>query len=101
MSTDLDLTHFMASALAEGVTSPAVLADAFYADIDAFLGEAPGQRESFDRLLEHLNDDDPGELWHAYLVGFGLGRAHDEESCEAVEALAAAFLSLPEPQDRQ
>lgn len=78
----------------EGVTDRGQMAEAFYMDIVVALGEAPGQRDSFDSLLDYLEPEDPSEVWHAAIVGFGLALAGDAESRRFIEDAAAAFLLI-------
>ena len=79
---------------ASGIESYGIRADAFYSDLMLELGEAPGQMEAFDRLLDCIPEGATAEVWHLAMLGFGLGRAFDEESMAfVIEAAAAAFLS--------
>lgn len=87
-------TTFVDQAEKEGVTDRAAMAEAFYMDIVAELGEAPGQRDSFDLLLGYLEPEDPSEAWHAGMAGFGLALAGDDESRSFVKDAAAAFLLI-------
>lgn len=87
-------TTFVDQAEKEGVTDRAEMAEAFYMDIVIELGEAPGQRDSFDSLLDYLEPEDPSEVWHAGMVGFGLALAGDAESRRFIEDAAAAFLNI-------
>lgn len=75
-----------------GVDSYGIRADAFYSDLMLELGEAPGQMEAFDRLLDCIPEGATAEAWHLAMLGFGLGRAFDDESMAfVIEAAAAAF----------
>lgn len=79
---------------ASGIESHGILADAFYNDLMLELGEAPGQLEAFDKLLDCIPDGATAEVWYLAMLGFGLGRAFDDESMAfVIEAAAAAFLS--------
>lgn len=84
---------------AAGVESIGLLADAYYADLSTELGEHPGQFEAFDRLLDYLTNDDPSQVWHAAMLGFGLGLAEDAEARAFVETAAGAFLMIATPGD--
>ena len=81
-------------AVSDGVTDRAVMAEAFYQDVVLLLGEAPGQREAFDLLLTYLEPEQPVEVWHAAMVGFGLGLAEDQESRQFVGSAASGFLMI-------
>lgn len=76
-----------------------ILADAFYLDLVLELGEAPGQFEAFDLLLEQLDDSMPSSAWYAGMLGFGLGLAEDAEARAFVECAASAFLMIATPGD--
>lgn len=82
-----------------GVESIGLLADAYYADLAEELGEHPGQLEAFDRLLAYLTGDDPSQVWHAAMIGFGLALADDSDSRLFVERAASAFLMVATPGD--
>lgn len=87
-------TTFVDQAEKEGVTDRAEMAEAFYMDIVTELGEHPEQLEAFDRLLDYLTSDDPSQVWHAAMLGFGLGLAEDAEARAFIEQAAAAFLLI-------
>lgn len=93
------MTYHMDAIRASGVESIGLLADAYYADLAEELGEHPGQLEAFDRLLAYLTGDDPSQVWHAAMLGFGLGLAEDSESRLFVERAASAFVMLATPGD--
>lgn len=81
-------------AIRDGVTDRLTMAEAFYQDVVLALGEGPGQREAFELLLEYLEPEQPVELWHAAMVGFGLGLAEDPESRQFVGSAASGFLMI-------
>jgi len=92
-------TRHIDALTASGVESIGLLADAYYADLSAELGEHPEQLEAFDRLLDYLTSDDPSQVWHAAMLGFGLGLAEDAEARAFVEEAAGAFLMVATPGD--
>jgi len=81
-------------AVRDGVTDRLVMAEAFYQDVVLVMGEAPGQREAFEVLLQYLEPSDPVEVWHVAMVGFGLGLAEDQESRQFVTSAASGFLMI-------
>ena len=81
-------------AVRDGVTDRVVMAEAFYQDVLVVLGEKPGQREAFEVLLQYLEPEQPVEVWHAAMVGFGLGLAEDQESRQFVGSAASGFLMI-------
>jgi len=92
-------TRHIDAVRASGVESIGLLADAYYADLSAELGEHPEQLEAFDRLLDYLTSDDPSQVWHAAMLGFGLGLAEDAEARAFIEEAAGAFLMIATPGD--
>lgn len=92
-------TRHIDAVCASGVESIGLLADAYYADLSAELGEHPEQLEAFDRLLDYLTSDDPSQFWHAAMLGFGLGLAEDAEARAFIEEAAGAFLMIATPGD--
>lgn len=96
-------TRHIDAVCASGVESIGLLADAYYADLSADLsaelGEHPEQLEAFDRLLDYLTSDDPSQVWHAAMLGFGLGLAEDAEARAFIEEAAGAFLMIATPGD--
>ena len=92
-------TRHIDAVCASGVESIGLLADAYYADLSAELGEHPEQLEAFDRLLDYLTSDDPSQVWHAAKLGFGLGLAEDAEARAFIEEAAGAFLMIATPGD--
>ncbi len=92
-------TRHIDAVCASGVESIGLLADAYYADLSAELGEHPEQLEAFDRLLDYLTSDDPSQVWHAAMLGFGLGLAEDAEARAFIEEAAGAFLMIATPVD--
>ncbi len=92
-------TRHIDAVCASGVESIGLLADAYYADLSAELGEHPEQLEAFDRLLDYLTSDDPSQVWHAAMLGFGLGLAEDAEARAFIEEAAGAFLMIATPGD--
>ena len=92
-------TRHIDAVCASGVESIGLLADAYYADLSAELGEHPEQLEAFDRLLDYLTSDDPSQVWHAAMLRFGLGLAEDAEARAFIEEAAGAFLMIATPGD--
>ncbi|MNZ29796.1 hypothetical protein D3C78_470500 [compost metagenome] len=71
---------------------PRQMAWGYYYDLTAVLGEAPGMKESFESLLEYLDESDGSEKWHAHMIGFGLALACDLQTRCTVHEMAAVFL---------
>lgn len=93
------MTRHIDAIQASEIESISLLADAYYADLSAELGEHPEQLEAFDRLLDYLTNDDPSQVWHAAMLGFGLGLADNADSRAFVEQAASAFLMVATPGD--
>ncbi|MNZ27768.1 hypothetical protein D3C78_449900 [compost metagenome] len=72
--------------------NPVQMAWAYYYDLTAVLGEAPGMKDAFESLLEYLDENDDSEKWHAHMIGFGLAMTCDLETRCTVHEMAAIFL---------
>lgn len=89
----MQMTRNTDAVLQQGEATLGMVADAFYFDLTGELGEAPGQQEAFELLLDQLKGE-AAEIWYGAMMGFGLALAADcgAETSAAVIHAASAFL---------
>lgn len=68
------MTKNVDSVILAGGATLGMVADAFYVDLAEEIGEAPGQLEAFDQLVDYLKGE-ASEIWYGAMMGFGLGLA--------------------------